>query len=72
MVLERTVLELQGTSCIELDDMSTPKQNFMTSRSFAQLTGNLFDLQEAMRVHASRGVEKLIHQHSVASAVLFF
>lgn len=72
VVLERTVLELQGTSCIELDDLSTPKQNIMTSRSFGQLTGELFDLQEAIRVHASRGAEKLRHQHSVASAVLVF
>ena len=29
-----TLLELQETSCSELDDMSTPKQNIMTSRSF--------------------------------------
>lgn len=65
VVLERTVLELQGTSCIELDDVSTPKQNMMTSRSFGQLTGELFDLQEAIRVHASRGAEKLRYQHSV-------
>lgn len=72
VVLERTVLELQGTSCIELDDVSTPKQNIMTSRSFGQLTGELFDLQEAIRVHASRGAEKLRHQLSVASAVLVF
>lgn len=72
VVLERTVLELQGTACIELDDVSTPKKNIMTSRSFGQLTGELFDLQEAIRVHASRGAEKLRHQHSVASAVLIF
>lgn len=72
VVLERTVLELQGTPCIELDDVSTPKQNIMTSRSFGQLTGDLFDLQEAIRVHASRGAEKLRHQRSVASAVLIF
>jgi DNA polymerase V len=72
VVLERTVLELQGTACIELDDLSTPKQNIMTSRSFGQLTGELFDLQEAIRVHTSRGAEKLRHQNSVASAVLIF
>ncbi|WP_218059477.1 Y-family DNA polymerase [Gilliamella sp. App4-10] len=72
VVLEHTVLELQGASCIELDDVSTPKQNIMTSRSFGQLTGELFDLQEAIRVHASRVAEKLRHQHSVASAVLVF
>lgn len=68
VVLERTVLELQGTPCIELDDLG----NIMTSRSLSQLTGELFDLQEATRVHASRGAEKLRHQNSGASAVLVF
>ncbi|WP_392560373.1 DUF4113 domain-containing protein [Orbus mooreae] len=62
-------MELQGTPCIELDDVSTPKQNIMTSRSFGQLTSELFDLQEAIRVHASRGAEKLRKQSSVTGAV---
>lgn len=35
VVLERTVLELQGTPCIELDDLDTPKKNIMTSRIWA-------------------------------------
>lgn len=70
VVLERTVLELQGTPCIELDDMDTPKKNIMTSRSFGTLTGELFDIQEAIRVHASRGAEKLRKQKSMARAVM--
>lgn len=72
VVLERTVLELRGINCIELDDLSTPKKNIMTSRSFGHLTGDRFDIQEAIRVHASRGAEKLRKQKSVASAVLVF
>ncbi|WP_294966660.1 Y-family DNA polymerase [uncultured Gilliamella sp.] len=72
VVLERTVLELRGIACIELDDLSTPKKNIMTSRSFGRLTGDLFDLQEAIRIHASRGAEKLRYQKSVANAVLVF
>ncbi|MCX8682200.1 Y-family DNA polymerase [Gilliamella sp. B2889] len=72
VVLERTVLELRGINCIELDDLSTPKKNIMTSRSFGHLTSDLFDIQEAIRVHASRGAEKLRKQKSVASAVLVF
>ncbi|MCX8581230.1 Y-family DNA polymerase [Gilliamella sp. B3482] len=72
VVLERTVLELRGINCIELDDLSTPKKNIMTSRSFGHLTSDLFDIQEAIRVHASRGAEKLRKQKSVASAVLIF
>ncbi|WP_392565364.1 Y-family DNA polymerase [Utexia brackfieldae] len=69
VILERTVLELQGTACIELTDLSQPKQNIMTSRSFGHLTGELDDLQEAIRVHASRGAEKLRQQDCVACAV---
>lgn len=72
VVLERTVLELQGTPCIELDDLETPKKNIMTSRSFGQVTGHYPDLQEAVRVHASKGAEKLRKQKSVAHAVLVF
>ncbi|WP_085165987.1 Y-family DNA polymerase [Gilliamella bombi] len=72
VMLERTVLELLGTPCIELDDLSIPKQNIMVSRSFGQLTGELFDVQEAIRIHASRGAEKLRKQSSVTSAVQVF
>ena len=72
VVLERTVLELRGTACIALDDLSTPKQNIITSHSLGQLTGKLYDLQEAIRVHVNQEAEKLRRQNSVASAVLIF
>lgn len=72
VLLERTVLELRGTSCVDIGDMTTPKKNIMTSRSFGKLTDNLFDMQEAIRVHASRGAEKLRKQKSVARAVMVF
>ncbi|WP_271829573.1 DinB/UmuC family translesion DNA polymerase [Commensalibacter communis] len=52
--------------------MDTPKKNIMTSRSFGKLTKELFEVQEALRVHASRGAEKLSSQNSLARAVLVF
>lgn len=48
VVLARTVLELQGTPCIELDDLTTPKKNIMTSRSFGKAVTLYADLQEAI------------------------
>ncbi|MFD1259273.1 Y-family DNA polymerase [Entomomonas asaccharolytica] len=72
VILERTVLELQGIPCIVLDDLDTTKKNIMTSRSFGRLTGSLYDLHEAIRVHSSKGAEKLRKQNSVARAVLIF
>lgn len=72
VVMERTVWELRGVDCIELDDMRKPKDNIMTSRSFGRLTSDKADLREAIRVHASRGAEKLRRQGSVARAVMVF
>ncbi|MBH8578809.1 Y-family DNA polymerase [Bisbaumannia pacifica] len=72
VTLERTVRELQGTPCIELNDANEPRQRIMTSRSFGRLTGELGDLQDAIRQHAQRGAEKLRQQDSHARAVLVF
>lgn len=72
VVMERTVYELRGRDCIELDDMHQPKKQIMTSRSFGRLTSNLGDLREAVRAHAARGAEKLRKQASLARAVLIF
>nr|WP_298411735.1 Y-family DNA polymerase [uncultured Halomonas sp.] len=72
VVLERTVLELRGIPCIDMNDADEPKQRIMTSRSFGRLTGDLSEIREAIRQHAQRGAEKLRQQNSLASAVLVF
>jgi len=72
VVLERTILELRGTTCIELDGIHTPKKNIMTSRSFGKSTNKIEDLLDAVRLHASKGAEKLRAQHSLAQALLVF
>ncbi|MDT0502354.1 MULTISPECIES: hypothetical protein [unclassified Halomonas] len=72
VTLERIVCQLQGTPCIELNDADRPRDRIMTSRSFGRLTGELGDLQEAIRQHAQRGAEKLRQQDSHARAVLVF
>lgn len=72
VTLERTARELQGTPCIEMNDSDEPRQRIMTSRSFGRLTGEMSELQEAIRQHAQRGAEKLREQASHARAVLVF
>lgn len=72
VVLERTVLELRGTDCIDTGDMSEPKKQIMTSRSFGRLTSDIGDLREAVRAHAARGGEKLRKQASLARALMVF
>lgn len=72
MVMERTVSELLGTSCLELEDMAYPKQQIMASRSFGAMVMELAELSEAVAWHIDRAAEKLRRQGSVAGAVYVF
>ena len=58
VVLERTVRELQGLSCIALEEQPTPKKEIACTRSFGQPVTALAPLMEAVSVDADR---KLTH-----------
>lgn len=72
VVLERTVRELQGTSCIELEDAPAAKKEIACTRSFGQPITELRDLNEAVTHFASRAAEKLRKQGSTAHQVMCF
>ena len=72
VVLERTVRELQGTSCIDLDHAPQPKQEIACTRSFGHPVMELGDLNEAVTEFASRAAVKLRKQSSLANQVLVF
>ena len=72
VVLEKTVLELRGTSCLEVDDAPAANQQIMCSRSFGAPVTDLADLIEIVSRFASRVAEKLRHQQSVAGGVHVF
>jgi DNA polymerase V len=72
VVLEKTVRELQGTACIELEDAPPPKQQIMVSRSFGHAVTRGVDLATAITEFTSRAAEKLRNQHSSAGAVVVF
>ena len=69
VVLERTVRELRGESCLALEELAPAKQQIMNSRSFGQYVYELEDLREAVAHHISKAAEKLRSQASVAGAV---
>ena len=66
VVLERTVRELQGTPCIDLEDAPAAKKEIACTRSFGQPVTELSDLNEAVTHFASRAAEKLRKQGSTA------
>lgn len=72
VVLERTVRELQGTSCIDLDDAPAVKKEIACTRSFGHPVTELSDLNEAVSCFASRAAEKLRKQGSTAHQVMCF
>ncbi len=72
IVLERTVKELNGISCIELEDAGMPRQQIMVSRSFGMKVSNLAELSESVSYYATTAAEKLRHDESVASSVCVF
>ena len=72
VVLERTVRELQGMQCIDLDDAPAPKKEIACTRSFGQAITELPPLVEAVSEFASRAAEKMRKQGSLASQLLVF
>lgn len=69
VVLERTVRELRGVSCLDLEEVAPPKQQIMSSRSFGQYVYDLDELREAVASYIAKASEKLRAQDSLAGAV---
>lgn len=69
IVLERTVKELNGIPCIELDEVGTPRQQIIVSRSFGTPVMNLDDLSESVAYFTTLAAEKLRHDRSVTSTL---
>ncbi len=72
VVVERMAMELQGISCLELEEVTPDRKNICCSRSFGQPIEDLEQLREAVAVHATRAGEKLRRQGLAASAVCVF
>ena len=72
VVLERTVRELQGMTCIGMEDAPNPKQQIACTRSFGRAISTYEPIAEAVSEFASRAAEKLRSQAGHAAEVLVF
>lgn len=59
VVLERTVRELRGEQCLELEEFSPTKQQIICSRSFGHRVTQYSDMHQAICAYAERAAEKL-------------
>lgn len=64
VIVERTVRELNGESCLALEDAPPAKQQIVVSRSFGQRVTTIDELQQAVVTYATRAAEKLREQSS--------
>jgi len=72
VLLEKTVLELRGTSCLDVDEEPAAQQQIMCSRSFGEPVTDLPGLTEVVSQFASRVAEKARKQQACAEAVHVF
>jgi len=71
VVLARTVLELQGISCMPLE-LVEPKKQIMVSRGFGKKVTEFVAVKEALANYTARASEKLRAQQSVTNAIMVF
>jgi DNA polymerase V len=72
VVIEKTVLELRGTPCLEVNDEPAANQQIMCSRSFGAPVTDLPTLAEVVSQFASQVARRLREQGSAAGAVHVF
>ncbi len=68
----KTVLELRGYACIDLDEAPAAKKSIVTSRSFGKQVSALNELQEAVSEYVTRAAEKLRKQKCVSGLLMVF
>lgn len=72
VVLERTVRELNGESCIELEEIPPTKKQIICSRSFGAKVTQFELLREAVCEYATRATEKLRKEQQQAKVLTVF
>ncbi|MGC0151068.1 Y-family DNA polymerase [Chromobacterium vaccinii] len=69
VTLERTVAELNGVSCLELDEAAPERQQIISSRSFGEKACDFNVLAAAVSHHIATAGEKLRAQRGVARLI---
>lgn len=69
VVLERTVLELQGEPCIAFDDLEPQRKGMAVTRSSGKPMLGFDTLLQAITAHTTRAAEKL-RQHGLVAGTM--
>lgn len=72
VVLERTVRELRGEQCLELEEFAPTKQQIVCSRSFGSRITDYMEMRQAICAYAERAAEKLRGERQFCRQVAVF
>lgn len=72
VVLERTLRELRGEPCLDLEEFPPNKQQIMCSRSFGYRITEYADMRQAVCTYAERAAAKLRSEHQFCAFVSVF
>jgi DNA polymerase V len=72
VVMEKTIRELNGTVCIELEEISSPKQQIISSRSFGYPVRDYNSLAESITLYVCSAAEKLRRQHCFSGSIYVY
>lgn len=72
VVVARTVMELNGIACIDLEEIAPDKQQIVCSRSFSRRLTEYHELSKALSTYCLRAAEKLRKQCSVTGHISVF
>ncbi|EHF3481046.1 DUF4113 domain-containing protein [Acinetobacter baumannii] len=72
IVMARTINELQGISCIEIEDTPPSKKQIIKSCSFGTKVTELIDLQEAIAMHAQEACKRLREEGALCGCFIVF
>ncbi|MGC6654223.1 translesion error-prone DNA polymerase V subunit UmuC [Pantoea sp. EEL5] len=72
VVLERTVRELRGETCLELEEFAPTKQQIVCSRSFGSRITEYMDMRQAVCAFAERAAEKLRKERQYCKQIAVF
>ena len=72
IVMQRTLLELHGVACIELEHSPPTKKQIVASRSFGQRVDDVNDLREAMSKYVMDAVARLRNEKLLCGCLIGF
>lgn len=72
VVLERTVRELRGEPCLEIEEFAPTKQEIVRSRSFGERITDYENMRQAICSYAARAAEKLRSEHQYCRYISAF